>query len=41
VYASGGEIWAESDGAGKGSTFHVTLPTAIVYQPVQIAVADG
>ena len=41
VYASGGEIWAESDGAGKGSTFHVTLPTAVVYQPVQIAVADG
>jgi signal transduction histidine kinase len=41
VYASGGEIWAESDGTGKGSTFHVTLPTAIVYQPVQIAVADG
>jgi len=41
VYASGGEIWAESDGAGKGSTFHVTLPTATVYQPVQIAVADG
>ena len=41
VYASGGEIWAESDGASKGSTFHVTLPTAVVYQPVQIAVADG
>lgn len=41
VYASGGEIWAESEGAGKGSTFHVTLPTAIVYHPVQIAVADG
>ncbi|WP_232280126.1 sensor histidine kinase [Roseiflexus castenholzii] len=41
VYASGGEIWAESDGIGKGATFHVTLPTAIVHQPIRIVVADA
>lgn len=41
VYASGGEIWAESEGIGKGSTFHLTLPTAVVYQPIRIKVADG
>lgn len=41
VYASGGEIWAESEGAGKGSTFHVTLPTAVVHQPVRVTVADS
>ncbi|MFQ3633698.1 sensor histidine kinase [Roseiflexus sp.] len=41
VYASGGEIWAESEGIGKGATFHVTLPTAIVFQPVRITVADA
>lgn len=26
VYAQGGEIWAESDGPGKGTTFCFTLP---------------
>ncbi len=26
VYAHGGEIWAESDGPGQGSTFHFTVP---------------
>lgn len=28
VYAQGGEIWAESEGAGKGATFCFTLPLA-------------
>ncbi|MBI5649622.1 MAG: HAMP domain-containing protein [Chloroflexi bacterium] len=31
VYAHGGEIWAESEGAGRGSTFRFTLP---VYETV-------
>lgn len=26
VYAQGGEIWVDSDGAGHGATFYVTLP---------------
>ena len=26
VYAQGGEIWADSAGAGQGSTFFITLP---------------
>ncbi len=28
VEAQGGRMWAESEGAGKGSTFHFTLPRA-------------
>ena len=28
VLAHGGQIWAESQGPGRGSTFHVILPTA-------------
>jgi len=28
VEAQGGRIWAESEGAGKGSTFTFTLKTA-------------
>jgi signal transduction histidine kinase len=28
VEAQGGRIWAESDGVGRGSAFHFTLPTA-------------
>jgi signal transduction histidine kinase len=28
VEAHGGRIWAESEGAGKGSAFHVVLPRA-------------
>ncbi|HEX9074171.1 MAG TPA: ATP-binding protein [Anaerolineae bacterium] len=31
VYAQSGEIWAESDGSGRGSTFRFTLP---MYNPV-------
>lgn len=31
VYAQGGEIWAESDGSARGSTFRFTLP---MYNPV-------
>ncbi len=38
IYASGGEIWAESAGAGHGTTFFLTLPLAAVRQSVQIAV---
>ncbi|MEI8167161.1 MAG: ATP-binding protein [Chloroflexales bacterium] len=30
VYAQGGEIWAESDGQGKGTTFVFTVPLAPV-----------
>jgi histidine kinase len=26
VEAHGGEIWAESEGMGRGSTFHFTVP---------------
>lgn len=29
VYAQGGDIWAESDGPGKGATFHLTLPLVV------------
>ena len=29
VELHGGRIWAESDGPGKGSRFHVVLPTAL------------
>ncbi|MGH2499950.1 MAG: sensor histidine kinase, partial [Candidatus Limnocylindria bacterium] len=29
VEAHGGRIWAESEGLGKGSTFHVELPIAV------------
>ena len=28
IEAQGGRIWAESEGAGKGSTFKVSLPMA-------------
>lgn len=28
VYAQGGEIWAESEGVGKGATFYFTIPLA-------------
>jgi histidine kinase len=28
IDAQGGEVWAESEGEGKGSTFKVVLPTA-------------
>jgi histidine kinase len=28
IYAQGGEIWAESDGIGKGARFIFTLPLA-------------
>jgi signal transduction histidine kinase len=30
VYAQGGEIWADSEGEGKGATFSFTLPAADV-----------
>jgi histidine kinase len=30
VYAHEGDIWAESDGLGRGAAFHITLP---VYRP--------
>jgi signal transduction histidine kinase len=29
VHAHGGEVWAESDGAGKGTTFRLTLPALV------------
>jgi signal transduction histidine kinase len=35
VYAHGGEIWAESEGAGRGATFFVTLPLP---EPLPLAV---
>ena len=39
VYGHGGEIWAESEGLGKGSSFYVTLP---VYKPaLQIVVEQA
>jgi histidine kinase len=28
IEAQGGDVWAESEGEGKGSTFKVALPTA-------------
>jgi len=34
VYAQGGEIWVESAGLGRGSTFHITLP---VHDAVAVA----
>nr|PZN31335.1 MAG: two-component sensor histidine kinase [Chloroflexota bacterium] len=36
VYANGGEIWAESEGLGKGAAFHLTLPIDRPMGPVQI-----
>jgi signal transduction histidine kinase len=36
VYANGGEIWAESEGLGRGAAFHVTLPVYKPLDPVQI-----
>jgi histidine kinase len=33
VYAQGGDIWAESEGPGKGAAFHLTLPIAHNYVP--------
>jgi signal transduction histidine kinase len=39
VYAHEGDIWAESEGPGRGTAFHITLP---VFKPaLQIVVADG
>jgi histidine kinase len=38
IYAQGGEIWAESDGPGRGATFHVTLP---VDESVGVLRAEG
>jgi histidine kinase len=38
VYANGGEIWAESEGLGMGTAFHLTLPTYRPMEAVQIAV---
>jgi histidine kinase len=35
VYAQGGEVWAQSEGAGRGSTFHFTLP---IHEPVAAVV---
>jgi histidine kinase len=29
VHAHGGEVWAESAGAGKGATFHLTIPAVV------------
>lgn len=34
VYAHGGTIWAESDGLGCGSSFHLTWPTVAAMTPV-------
>lgn len=34
VHAHGGEIWAESEGAGQGSTFFVALPWSDEQNPV-------
>ena len=33
VEAHGGHIWAESEGLGRGSTFHLALPTAPISLP--------
>jgi signal transduction histidine kinase len=38
VYAHDGDIWAESEGLGRGATFHVTLP---VHRPDLQIVVDG
>jgi signal transduction histidine kinase len=38
VYAHDGDIWAESEGIGRGATFHVTLP---VHKPDLQIVVDG
>jgi histidine kinase len=29
IYAHGGEIWAESDGLGRGTRITFTLPTVV------------
>jgi signal transduction histidine kinase len=33
IEAHGGHIWAESEGLGRGSTFHLALPTAPISLP--------
>jgi histidine kinase len=40
VYAQGGEIWAESDGPGKGTTFCFTLPV-VPAESAALPVADA
>lgn len=34
VVAMSGEIWGESDGAGRGAAFHVVLPGALIAEEV-------